>query len=56
MNLELSLEQELKLQIYQREAQHLTKEKLAELLIESIRQGMIKDNAFRSVLKNQSSE
>ena len=51
MKLELSLEQQLNLRIYQEQAKSLSQEQLAELVVELARQLMIKDNAFRSLLK-----
>lgn len=44
--MELTMEQQFKLKVYESAAKEMTKPQLEEYLIEVIRQGMVKDNLF----------
>jgi hypothetical protein len=49
----LTLEQSFKLQTLTLEVRRLTKEQAQDYVIELIRQGMIKDNLFKQLLKEK---
>ncbi|PSB02900.1 NblA/ycf18 family protein [Merismopedia glauca] len=49
--IQLSMEQQFKLQVYQQQIQSLTKEQAQEYLMEVLRQMMVKDNLLKQVLK-----
>lgn len=51
MPIQLSMEQQFKLQVYQQQIQSLTKEQAQEYLLEVLRQMMVKDNLLKQVLK-----
>ncbi len=52
LQLELSLEQEFNLKLYQDQVKSLSQEQAQEFLLEVLRQLMVKDNVIRSLLKN----
>jgi PII-like signaling protein len=49
--LSLTIEQEFQLNVYTSQAKHLSEEQVQELLIEMIRQNMIKDNLVKHFIK-----
>ncbi|MEG4533406.1 NblA/ycf18 family protein [Microcoleus sp. D2_18a_D3] len=51
--IELTLEQQLRLRIYTSQAQSLSVEEARVLLVEMMRQNMIKDNTIRNLLGTQ---
>ncbi len=52
LELELSLEQQFSLNLYEKQVVRLSRDQAQELLIEVIHQLMIKDNAIRSLIKS----
>ncbi|MGK7875689.1 MAG: NblA/ycf18 family protein [Xenococcaceae cyanobacterium] len=48
----LSLEQQFKLQVLQKQVKSLSREQAQEFLIEVLRQMMVKDNLVKHLLKN----
>ncbi|MEG4500660.1 NblA/ycf18 family protein [Microcoleus sp. F10-C6] len=51
--IDLTLEQQLRLRIYASQAQSLSVEEARVLLVEMMRQNMIKDNTIRNFLGSQ---
>ena len=51
--IDLTLEQQLRLRIYASQAQSLSVEEARLLLVEMMRQNMIKDNTIRNLLGTQ---
>jgi hypothetical protein len=49
-NIELSMEQKFQLQVYERQAQHLTVQQAREFLLEVTRQLMIKENLIKDLM------
>lgn len=49
----LTLEQQFELNKYTREVDKASPEKLKEMIIELIRQSMVKDNLFKEMLKQK---
>ncbi|MEG5173230.1 NblA/ycf18 family protein [Microcoleus sp. B3-D7] len=54
LNLELTIEQEFKLQVYQKQIANLSTEECCKLLLEIITQNMIKDNLIKNLLRSGS--
>jgi Phycobilisome degradation protein nblA len=52
LELELSLEQQFSLNLYEKQVTKLSRDQAQELLISVIHQLMIKDNAIRSLIKS----
>ncbi|MEG3981824.1 NblA/ycf18 family protein [Microcoleus sp. D3_18a_C4] len=52
IELELTIEQQFKLKIYANQAQSLTLEESRILLVEMMRQNMVKDNVIKDLLRN----
>jgi Phycobilisome degradation protein nblA len=52
LELELSLEQQFSLNLYEKQVAKLSRDQAQELLISVIYQLMIKDNAIRSLIKS----
>jgi hypothetical protein len=50
--IELTLEQQFNLRVYQQQVQSLSQEQAQEFLIEVLRQLMLKDNLVKHMLKN----
>ena len=51
-HINLSLEQQFKLQVLREQVQGLTREQAQECLMEVLRQMMVKDNLVKHLLKN----
>jgi hypothetical protein len=51
LTLELSLEQQFFLRLYEQQVTKLSQDQAQEFLIEMIRQMMVKDNVIRSLIK-----
>ena len=54
--LKLTIEQQFALTTYKAGAKSLTAEQATELLIEALRQGMVKDNIICHLMKNEASQ
>ncbi|MEG3935726.1 MULTISPECIES: NblA/ycf18 family protein [unclassified Microcoleus] len=54
--IDLTLEQQLRLRIYASQAQSLSVEEARVLLVELMRQNMIKDNVIKSLLNSNQNE
>jgi Phycobilisome degradation protein nblA len=52
LELELSLEQQFSLNLYEKQVTKLSRDQAQELLIAVIQQLMIKDNAIRSLIRS----
>lgn len=52
LNLELSTEQQFQLVVYGKQSQHLSVEQAQEMLLELLRQCMIKDNVIRQLMRD----
>ncbi|GAB4534391.1 MAG: hypothetical protein Tsb0014_20540 [Pleurocapsa sp.] len=52
LHIQLSLEQQFKLKVFQEQIQALSKEQAQERLLEMFRQMMVKDNLMKDLLKN----
>lgn len=52
LELELSLEQQFSLNLYEKNVAELSRDQAQELLIAVIQQLMLKDNAIRSLIKS----
>ena len=52
LELELSLEQQFSLNLYERNVAELSRDEAQELLIAVIQQLMVKDNAIRSLIRS----
>ena len=51
--LSLTIEQEFQMKVFAEEAEKLTAEQARTLLIESVRQGMIKNNVVKHLMKKE---
>jgi len=56
MNMELSLEQQINLRIYQQAIDTMSEQEVKAMLSSLIRQTLIKDNIIRSLIKDQWSD
>jgi Phycobilisome degradation protein nblA len=52
LTLDLSLEQQFNLKMYQDQVKNLSQEQAQDLLLEVLQQLMVKDNVIRSLMKN----
>lgn len=55
LNLELTTEQQFMLRVYQQQIAKLSPEDCGKLLLETITQNMMKDNAIKALLKSDAS-
>ncbi|MEG4406382.1 NblA/ycf18 family protein [Microcoleus sp. MON2_D5] len=51
LNLELTVEQQFMLQVYQKQIANLSPEDCCKMLLETITQNMMKDNAIKTLLR-----
>lgn len=52
LNLELTIEQQFNLQVYQQQIANLSAEECCKLLLEVITQNMMKDNVIKTLLRS----
>ncbi|NJM75822.1 MAG: phycobilisome degradation protein nblA [Acaryochloridaceae cyanobacterium RU_4_10] len=50
--IELTIEQEFMLRVYEEQVKNLTLEEAQDYLLETLRQSMVKENFFKEILKN----
>jgi len=50
-NDQLSIEQQFQMTIFEKQVKKMTKEQAQEYLLEVLRQGMVKDNLFKDLIK-----
>jgi phycobilisome degradation protein nblA len=55
LNLELTIEQRFKLQVYQQQIANLSPEDCCKFLLETITQNMMKDNVIKTLLRSDGS-